>query len=59
MNNTRKPDLLSYEIQAQTMRQQAIADLARSAAQALARLAGAVRGWVKPRRPVSPATLPL
>ena len=59
MSNNRKPDLLSYEIQAQALREQAIADMSRAAAQAVVRAAVAVGDWFKPRRPAAPATLPL
>lgn len=59
MNESRKRDLLSYEIQAQALRQQAIADLTRAAARALRRTANVLRDGLKPRRPAAPATLPL
>ncbi len=58
MNSTRKPDLLSYEIQAQALRQQAIAELWFAATRALKRAAGAVPGIAK-AKPAAPATLPL
>ena len=59
MNNSHKPDLLSYEIQAKDLRQQAFADLARAARQAVARAAVAVRDGLKAKRPVAPATRPI
>ncbi len=57
--STRKPDLLSYEIQAQELRRQAYADLARLAARAFVRTAAAVRESFRSKRTAAPATLPL
>jgi hypothetical protein len=58
MNAARKEDLLSYEIQAQALRQRAIVDLARAALRTTERAADAVRKWSKMKRPDAPATLP-